>query len=128
MAAARSAAAVSMEKCATSCALLANISWSIQGISQGPGGAAITRKNNVDLIIAVGGGAVIAKAGEKRSSRDFPQLNPRFALMDPAYTYSVPKLLMASGSFSVSEADSVANDLMEALDEEHHSQSAHGAA
>ena len=71
---------------------------------------------------------MIAKAGEKRSNRDFPQLNPRFALMDPAYTYSVPKLLMASGSFSVSEADSVANDLMEALDEEHHSQSAHGAA
>ena len=142
-------------------------------------GAAIAQENNVDLILAVGGGAVIdgakaislsarckgddwneywarpgvidfeplplgviltcagagsecngtaviANAKEKRSSRDYPQLNPRFALMDPTYTYSVPKPLMASGSFSalahimlayfsVSETDSVANDLMEAL-------------
>lgn len=33
--------------------------------------------------------------------RDYPALNPRFALMDPIYTFSVPEKQMVSGSFDI---------------------------
>lgn len=33
--------------------------------------------------------------------RDYPALNPRFALMDPTYTFSVPEKQMVSGSFDI---------------------------
>lgn len=46
------------------------------------------------------GGAVITHPGKKvKTGRDYPQLNPRFALMDPTYTYSVPQAQMISGGF-----------------------------
>ena len=46
------------------------------------------------------GGAVITNEEKKtKTGRDYPQLNPRFALMDPVYTYSVPKGQMVSGGF-----------------------------
>ena len=73
------------------------------------------------------GGAVITHEGKKvKTGRDFPQLNPRFALMDPTYTYSVPKGQMVSGGFdtlshileiyfSPPDEDNVSDDLMEAL-------------
>ena len=38
------------------------------------------------------GGAVITNEAKKiKTGRDYPALNARFALMDPTYTYSVPK-------------------------------------
>ena len=38
------------------------------------------------------GGAVITNEERKiKTGRDYPALNPRFALMDPTYTFSVPK-------------------------------------
>lgn len=73
------------------------------------------------------GGAVITHEGKKvKTGRDYPQLNPRFALMDPTYTYSVPKGQMVSGGFdtlshileiyfSPPDEDNVSDDLMEAL-------------
>lgn len=73
------------------------------------------------------GGAVITNEEKKiKTGRDYPQLNPCFALMDPSYTFSVPKGQMVSGSFDIlshimetyfSEPndDNVSDDIMEAL-------------
>ena len=73
------------------------------------------------------GGAVITNEEKKtKTGRDYPQLNPRFALMDPVYTYSVPKGQMVSGGFdtlshimetyfSEPDTDNVSDDIMEAL-------------
>ena len=73
------------------------------------------------------GGAVITNEEKKiKTGRDYPQLNPRFALMDPVYTFSVPKGQMISGSFDIlshimetyfsePNEDNVSDDIMEAL-------------
>ena len=73
------------------------------------------------------GGAVITNQEKKiKTGRDYPKLNPKFALMDPTYTYSVPQKQMVSGSFDIlshimetyfSEPndDNVSDDIMEAL-------------
>lgn len=46
------------------------------------------------------GGAVITNEALKvKTGRDYPQCNPRFAMLDPTYTYSVPKGQMISGAF-----------------------------
>lgn len=46
------------------------------------------------------GGAVITNEKLKvKAGRDYPKCNPKFALMDPVYTYSVPKRQMVSGGF-----------------------------
>lgn len=48
------------------------------------------------------GGAVITNEKLKvKTGRDYPICNPRFALLDPTYTYSVPKFQMVSGSFDI---------------------------
>lgn len=48
------------------------------------------------------GGAVITNEEKKiKTGRDYPKLNPRFALMDPVYTYSVPVNQMVSGGFDI---------------------------
>ena len=73
------------------------------------------------------GGAVITNQEKKiKTGRDYPKLNPKFALMDPTYTYSVPKKQMVSGSFDIlshimetyfsePNEDNVSDDIMEAL-------------
>lgn len=73
------------------------------------------------------GGAVITHEEKKiKTGRDYPRLNPQFALMDPTYTYSVPKQQMVSGSFDIlshimetyfsePNEDNVSDDIMEAL-------------
>lgn len=73
------------------------------------------------------GGAVITNEEKKiKTGRDYPQLNPKFALMDPTYTYSVPKGQMVSGGFDIlshimetyfsePNEDNVSDDIMEAL-------------
>lgn len=73
------------------------------------------------------GGAVITNEELKiKTGRDYPQLNPKFALMDPTYTYSVPKRQMISGGFdtlshimetyfSAPDEPNVSDDIMEAL-------------
>ena len=73
------------------------------------------------------GGAVITHEGKKiKTGRDYPQLNPKFALMDPTYTYSVPVKQMVSGGFDIlshlmetyfsePNQDNVSDDVMEAL-------------
>lgn len=73
------------------------------------------------------GGAVITHEEKKiKAGRDYPKLNPKFALMDPVYTYSVPVKQMVSGGFDIlshmmetyfSEPDgeNVSDDIMEAL-------------
>ncbi len=73
------------------------------------------------------GGAVITNEEKKvKTGRDYPQLNPAFALLDPTYTYSVPKGQMISGSFDIlshiletyfsePDEDNVSDDIMEAL-------------
>lgn len=46
------------------------------------------------------GGAVITNEELKiKTGRDYPQLNAKFAMLDPVYTYSVPKFQMVSGAF-----------------------------
>lgn len=46
------------------------------------------------------GAAVITNKEKKvKTGYDYPACNPGFALMDPAYTFSVPKEQMASGAF-----------------------------
>lgn len=73
------------------------------------------------------GGAVITNEEKRiKTGRDYPQLNARFALMDPVYTYSVPTGQMVSGSFDIlshimetyfsgPDGDNVSDDIMEAL-------------
>lgn len=73
------------------------------------------------------GGAVITNEERKiKTGRDYPQCNPKFALMDPTYTYSVPKGQMVSGSFDIlshimetdfsePNEDNVSDNIMEAL-------------
>ena len=73
------------------------------------------------------GGAVITNEEKKiKTGRDYPKLNPRFALMDPTYTFSVPQKQMVSGGFdilshimetyfSAPDEDNVSGDIMEAL-------------
>lgn len=63
---------------------------------------------------------------KKKTGKDYPKCNPKFALMDPTYTYSVPTEQMVSGSFdtlshlmetyfSETDADNVSDDISEAL-------------
>ena len=48
------------------------------------------------------GGAVITNEELKvKTGRDYPKCNPAFALLDPTYTYSVPKFQMVSGGFDI---------------------------
>ncbi|HJB25357.1 MAG TPA: iron-containing alcohol dehydrogenase [Firmicutes bacterium] len=73
------------------------------------------------------GGAVITNEKQKiKTGRDYPKLNPQFALMDPTYTYSVPVRQMVSGGFDIlshimetyfsePNEDNVSDDVMEAL-------------
>lgn len=73
------------------------------------------------------GGAVITNKKLKiKTGRDYPKCNPRFALLDPAYTYSVPKFQMVSGSFDIlshimeiyfsePDEDNVSDDIAKAL-------------
>lgn len=73
------------------------------------------------------GGAVITNEEQKvKTGRDYPKCNPRFALLDPSYTYSVPKYQMVSGSFDIlshimetyfsgPDEDNVSDDISEAL-------------
>lgn len=73
------------------------------------------------------GDAVITNEEKKiKTGRDYPSCNPRFALMDPAYTYSVPKRQMISGGFNIlshimeiyfgrPHEDNVSDDMAEAL-------------
>lgn len=73
------------------------------------------------------GGAVITNEQKKvKTGRDYPKLNPQLALMDPTYTYSVPKQQMVSGGFDIlshimetyfsePDEDNVSDDIMEAL-------------
>ena len=73
------------------------------------------------------GGAVITNEEKKiKMGRDYPKLNPAFALMDPTYTFSVPTGQMVSGSFDIlshimetyfsePDEDNISDDIMEAL-------------
>ena len=73
------------------------------------------------------GAAVITNEKEKvKIGYDYPKCNPEFALMDPAYTFSVPKEQMVSGAFdslshimetyfSGPDRDNVSDDVAEAL-------------
>ena len=46
------------------------------------------------------GGAVITNEALKiKTGRDYPKLNAKFAMLDPTYTFSVPKKQMVSGAF-----------------------------
>ena len=73
------------------------------------------------------GGAVITnEAFNIKTGRDYPKCNPKLALLDPTYTYSVPMKQMVSGGFDTlshimeiyfSEPDepNVSDDIAEAL-------------
>lgn len=73
------------------------------------------------------GGAVITNETLKiKTGRDYPECNPKFALMDPEYTYSVPVTQMVSGGFDIlshimetyfsePNEDNVSDDISEAL-------------
>ena len=73
------------------------------------------------------GGAVITNEDKNiKTGMDYPECNPKFALMDPEYTMSVPKLQTASGGFdilshimeiyfSLPDEDNVSDDIAEAL-------------
>lgn len=73
------------------------------------------------------GGAVITNTAKNiKTGRDYPGCNPVFALLDPVYTYSVPKAQMVSGGFDMlshvmetyfcePDEDNVSDDISEAL-------------
>ena len=73
------------------------------------------------------GNAVITNEEKRiKTGQDYPGLNPRFALMDPVYTFSVPVRQMVSGGFdtlshlmetyfSEPDEDNVSDDMIEAL-------------
>lgn len=86
------------------------------------------------VIVTVGGtgsecngGAVITNEELKvKIGRDYPRCNPKFALMDPVYTYSAPKSQIVSGGFAIlshimeiyfsgPDEDNVSDDLAEGL-------------
>jgi len=48
------------------------------------------------------GGAVITNEELKvKTGRDYPKCNAKFALMDPSYTFTVPRFQMVSGGFDI---------------------------
>ncbi len=73
------------------------------------------------------GGAVITNEEKKiKTGGDYPKCNPKFALMDPEYTFSVPKMQTASGGFDIlshimetyfskTDEDNISDDISEAL-------------
>ena len=73
------------------------------------------------------GGAVITNEALKiKTGRDYPACNPRFAMLDPAYTRTVPPKQTASGGFdilshimetyfSVPNEPNISDDISEAL-------------
>lgn len=73
------------------------------------------------------GGAVVTHEEQKiKTDRDYPQCNPRFALMDPTFTYTVPREQMLYGGFdalshvmeiyfSGPDEENVSDDISEAL-------------
>ena len=73
------------------------------------------------------GGAVITNETLKiKTGQDYPKCNPKIALMDPTYTYSVPKKQMVSGGFDIlshimetyfsePNEENVSDDISEAL-------------
>ena len=73
------------------------------------------------------GGAVITNEKIKvKTGRDYPKCNPKFALLDPTYTYSLPVKQMVSGGFDIlshimetyfsePNEDNVSDDISEAL-------------
>lgn len=73
------------------------------------------------------GGAVITNEQQKiKTGRDYPKCNPKFALMDPAYTMSVPIKQMVSCGFDIlshimetyfsgPDEENVSDDISEAL-------------
>ena len=73
------------------------------------------------------GGAVITNEELKiKTGRDYSKCNPKFALMDPEYTYTVPVRQMVSGSFDIlshimetyfsgPDVNNVSDDISEAL-------------
>lgn len=73
------------------------------------------------------GKAVITNASRRiKIGRDYPKCNPRFALIDPTYTYTLPKRQMVSGGFDTlsymmetyfgkPDEDNVSDDMAEAL-------------
>jgi alcohol dehydrogenase YqhD (iron-dependent ADH family) len=73
------------------------------------------------------GGAVITNEKTMvKTGRDYPKCNPKFALMDPTYTYSLPSTQMVSGSFDIlshimeiyfsgPDENNVSDDISEAL-------------
>jgi alcohol dehydrogenase YqhD (iron-dependent ADH family) len=73
------------------------------------------------------GGAVITNEKYKvKTGRDYPKCNPKFAMLDPEYTYSVSVDQMVSGGFDIlshimetyfsePDEDNVSDDIAEAL-------------
>lgn len=73
------------------------------------------------------GGAVVTHEEQKiKNDRDYPACNPRFALMDPTFTYSVPREQMLYGGFDIlshimeiyfsgPDEENVSDDISEAL-------------
>lgn len=73
------------------------------------------------------GGAVITNEELKlKTGWDYPELNAKFALLDPVYTYTVPKFQMISGGFdslshmmeiyfSEPDTENISDDINEAL-------------
>jgi len=73
------------------------------------------------------GGAVISNEKYKvKTGRDYPKCNPKFAMLDPEYTYSVSVGQMVSGGFDIlshimetyfseSDEDNVSDDISEVL-------------
>ena len=68
----------------------------------------LVQKYGKTVMLAYGGGS-IRKNGIyeevtellQKAGKDYPQCNAQFALMDPTYTFSVPKKQMISGSFDI---------------------------
>lgn len=73
------------------------------------------------------GGAVITNEKYKvKTGRDYPKCNPKFAMLDPEYTYSVSVDQVVSGGFDIlshimetyfsePDEDNVSDDIVEAL-------------
>lgn len=48
-----------------------------------------------------GGSVIINEKLKIKTGRDYPKCNPKLALLDPSYTYSVPVQQMVSGGFDI---------------------------
>ena len=66
-------------------------------------GCELAKENGIDLILAVGGGAVITNHEQKlKIGHVFGEnVFPKFSILNPAFTFTLPRHQMAAGFYDI---------------------------